>query len=593
MTWGRAARWGAIAVVGGALWVVVRPLLASFETFGFHDWDIALAYRYATVIALRHGEGPWWNPWLCGGAPAWGYPEGAPNLISPYLPLYLLADLRVALRLEVVGQAVLGLVGTALVAGRFTRSAALRALCAVLFVLNGRWSLQAAVGHTWHLQYALMPWALYFFDRALDERRLRDAVWAAVPLALMCYWGGVYPLPHTALLLACYALLRAAFERSRWPLLALATTGAAAFGFAAPKLFAVVDFMRRAPRAIASDEAIGLRQLYVMLTDRSQRYRSLPIPVPAYRWHEWGIYVGFGGLLCLGAGLVVARGARGRALALTGALCLVLGLGAFASFAPWTLLHRLPPFASQHVPSRFLYPMILFLGLAFAAAAARWVDPLVERRPWADALLLLPVALVAADIAHVSRVPFTEAFWMRKPDLIQPLALFEHRTNPPLRYKRPDWAPPMLLAMMANTGVIACYGLDPSFVPAAVAADDPRYRGRAFVAAGAGEAEVVGWSPNAARVRVRGAAPGALVVYDMNDDPSWRADGARAISQDGLVAGPLAPGAEEIAFRYRPRSLRWSLPIFVLTLVACLTPPLGRRRRAARASRSRAGQPQA
>jgi hypothetical protein len=121
--------------------------------------------------------------------------------------------------------------------------------------------------------------------------------------------------------------------------------------------------------------------------------------------------------------------------------------------------------------------MVLFLGLAFAAAAARWVDPLVERRPWADALLLLPVALVAADIAHVSRVPFTEAFWMRKPDVIQPLALFEHRTNPPLRYKRPDWAPPMLLAMMANTGVIACYGLDPSFVPAAVAADDPRYRG--------------------------------------------------------------------------------------------------------------------
>src|SRR5687768_9961908 len=91
-----------------ALLYVTGPMLADFSTYGFHDWDVETAYRYITVQSLAHGEGPWWHPWLCGGVPAWGYVEGAPNLVSPYLPLYLLADVRTAIRLELLGQGVLG-----------------------------------------------------------------------------------------------------------------------------------------------------------------------------------------------------------------------------------------------------------------------------------------------------------------------------------------------------------------------------------------------------------------------------------------------------------------------------------------------------
>ena len=121
------------------------PMLDDFSTYGFHDWDVETAYRYITVVSLReHGEGPWWHPYMCGGVPAWGHVEGASNLVSPYLPLYLLSDVRTAIRLEVLGQGLVGLAGTYLFAGCFTRSIALRALLAALFVLNGRWALQAA-----------------------------------------------------------------------------------------------------------------------------------------------------------------------------------------------------------------------------------------------------------------------------------------------------------------------------------------------------------------------------------------------------------------------------------------------------------------
>lgn len=578
-------------LVAGLLYVV-GPMLEDFSTYGFHDWDVETAYRYITVLALKHGEGPWWHPWLCGGVPAWGYVEGASNFVSPYLPLYWLADVRTAIRLELLGQGLLALAGTWAFAGTFTRSAALRALVAALFVLNGRWALQAAVGHTWHLQYALMPWAFYFFERSLQPSALRNAAWAGAAMALACYWGGIYPLPHTALFLSGYALLRAALERNTRPLAALAIAGFSALGLAAPKLFAVLDHMQKVPRLIESTEVIGPLDLLAMLAAPNQRYGVHTVPVPAYNWHEWGIYVGPLGVLAIVAGLFlgVGDGVRGRAFAVLGAFALLLGFGAFHPLAPWALLHHLPLFSSQHVPSRFHYPMLLLLGAALLAFAGQRLDPRIQRRPWLDLVFLLPVALLVWDMVRFSRTPFEQAFWMRAPESILRVEPFEHRARPPVNYLQRDWAPPMLLAMFANTGVTRCYGVDPAFKPSAIAKGSPGYRGRAYVDGVPGAtAEVVEWTPNRAVVSVRSAPAGSLVVYNMNYDPSFRADGERALEHEGLVAARLRPGAKSIEFRYFPRTLPFALVLCSVTLALCLAPGrvyAGIRERVSRAARS-------
>jgi hypothetical protein len=480
-----------------------------------------------------------------------------------------LLDIRSALRIEVLGQALVGMAGAYALGGRFSKSVALRALLAALYVLNGRWALQAAVGHTWHLQYGLLPWAFFFFDRATEPGRLRSGIYAGLCMALLVYWGGIYPLPHTALLLSLYAVLIALFDRSPRPLLALGIAGIVAIGVSAPKLFAVLDHMQDVPRLIESKEVIGFAELLVMLTDPTQRYGSRPVHVPAYNWHEWGIYVGSGGLVILILAVVFSHGRREYAFKILGLLCLFLGFGAFSPEAPWAVLHEVPVFASQHVPSRFHYPMLLLLGVAFVSFADRFAAPELRKRPWLDLAFLVPVALFAWDMARVSRVPFEQAFWMEAPADIQALELFEHRTQPPVQYVRRDWAPPMLLSMMANVGVIKCYGVDQNFKPSAVAADQPGYEGRAFVSGGKGKAEVVDWSPNHATVRVSGAAPGALVVYNMNYDRSWRANGEKAIDHDGRVAGRIEAGRSEIEFRYRPRTLPWSSLLAFVTLGAC------------------------
>ena len=60
--------------------------------------------------------------------------------------------------------------------------------------------------------------------------------------------------------------------------------------------------------------------------------------------------------------------------------------------------------------------MLLLLGAAFVAFAATHVDELVRRRPWLDFVLLVPVAVIAWDMARFSRTPFEQAFWMEAPD---------------------------------------------------------------------------------------------------------------------------------------------------------------------------------
>lgn len=560
----------AAGVLLGAAFSVLAPMLRDFSTYGFHDWDVETAYRYITTLSLkRYGELPFWHPFLCGGAPAWGYVEGATNLVSPYLPVYLLFDVRTAIRLEVIGGALIGLAGAYALASRYTESIALRALLSALFVLNGRWALQVAVGHTWHLQYGLMPWAFFFFERALERKDLRQAFYAGLCMGAQVYWGGIYPLPHTALLLSGYAFLLALFRRELRPLLSLAVAGTFAVFVSGPKLFAVLDHMQDVPRLIESKEVIGLAELVVMLTDPTQRYGSRPVTTPAYNWHEWGIYVGLGGLAILVVAVIFSHGKRENAYKILGLLCLLLGFGAFHPYAPWALLHELPVFASQHVPSRFHYPMLLMLGAAFVAMAGRYVDPVIRRAPWVDLALLVPVTLFALDLVRVSRAPFEQAFWMRAPEVIEERPLFEHRTHPPVQYVRRDWAPPMLLSMMANSGVIRCYGIDPSFVPGAKAKEDEDYRGPVHLEDGEGEAKLVEWSPNRARVSVRGATRGALVVYNMNYDRSWRANGEPALDFEGRVAYRLKPGETEVNFRYFPRVLWWSVPLSLLALASC------------------------
>jgi hypothetical protein len=273
----------ALAVICGVIVLatmvsVLSPLWTDTNTLGGHDWDQMEAHRYLVQkTILRFHEFPFWNPYACGGHTNWGGLESGTIIVSPWLPFYLTMSLPHAMRVEIVGSTLIALLGAWLLAGRFSRSPAVRALVAIAFALNGRWTLQLAAGHTWHLVYALTPWVLYFFDRAvavdrtLGTGRLRDVVYCGACLAAMVYAGGIYPLPQTIVVLAVYGVILAATTHSLRPIAVGLLAGLVSFGLSAPKLLPILEVIGRYPRLVDSPETNDLTAFVAILTSRIRK----------------------------------------------------------------------------------------------------------------------------------------------------------------------------------------------------------------------------------------------------------------------------------------------------------------------------------
>jgi hypothetical protein len=567
----------------------IAPIFADLQTFGGHDWDEHSAHRELTIKALREfGQLPWWMPYACGGFNEWANVQGTPNLVSPWFPFYWLLDLRYALRAEIVGTLLLSALGSWLWAATFTTRPVARGFACLVFVANGRWALQAATGHTWHLYYGLMPWVFYAYERATKSgangavRGLPpgEILLGGIALALMVYHGAIYPLPHTALLLAIYAITRALGERSLRPLVIGGLFGIVGFGWAAPKLLPMlIDFGNR-PRPVDSTEFIDLRAFVQLLVSRGQMPGSRPAPIPQWGWHEYGMYIGWVPLLMLVIATYNAKTPRERALRLTGLASLLLGFGDFHQYSPWALLHRVSLFQSQHVPTRWLYPAVLCLGVVTAGVVGRALERLYFRR-WLEWALLVGIAALALDIGQQASLPLRYAFWMRPP-VVSPVAEFyqEQKIPPELQYQRRDYAPEALPAMTAGVGVIECTMHSSLNIWAkkdqagnipgqgARGRGSREYRGEAYTESGAGAARMVEFSPTRMVVQITQAKVGDRVILNQNYDPGWTVDGVSVESYRDAVAAPIRSPEQRLVFRFRPRGLIAGLLIFLFALLA-------------------------
>lgn len=592
--WVRLLWSGAVAVwLASLLAYFVEPLFARRDTLGNGDWDQMESYRYFVVKAIRdYHQFPFWNPYACGGHPAWGGPESGSTVVNPWGLVYFLFPLPMALRLEVTGCMVLGAVGAWLFARRFTKSAAATAIVCILFTFNSRCVMQLNAGHIWHLYYCWMPWALWFYDRATAPRATapwRDATLAGVVMALMFYTAAIYALPQTGLLLGIMALAQAIARRSWRPLGVLAIVGGVAFGLAAPKLLPVVDTLSRFPRLVESSEVVQIGQLLVILTSPAGIYMG------QWGWHEYGMYVGWAGFFVLLVGAAWGRGERYGPYLWAAAAALLLGLGTFHEYSPWHLVHMLPIFKSQHVPSRWEYPALLLFGALFAVAMERllsWSRPV---RPLVELLLLFAAVHVESDILQVTQPMMQGAFvipWTNPPDVTKNAYYQEKSAPASLRYAFSGYSEPSLPAEFANVGVIDCLtspGLNMFERDAqgharglgAKGRAEAEYRGEAYTANGKGTAVLTHFTPNEFVVETDGVTPGDLVVLNQNWDPGWEADGRRVLNFHDVNAIPSRAPNERIVFRYRPRWWWLSLAVFAATvgLIAVAATRLRSRRR--------------
>ncbi|CAN5758478.1 hypothetical protein BH09MYX1_BH09MYX1_31320 [soil metagenome] len=582
--------WGgrAVAIVGvllaiGVAILAVAPLLKTQGTYGVHDWDQMFSHRYLAVKTIkRYGQFPFWDPYTCGGHTWWGGLESGTNLVSPWLVPYLLLSLPSAMRVEVVGTAILGAVGCWAFAGRYSKSPGLRLLVTSAFAVNGRWALQTSVGHTWHMYYAWVPWVLFFLDRAIgadgrgSKDSFRDVVLLGATLAMMVYSGAIYPLPQTVVIVGLYSLVCALRMKSARPIGIAAAGGLLSFALAAPKLLPVLDMLRRFPRLIESTETMDLGGFVGVFTVKEGQPHPMVGP---WGWHEFGIYTGWIPFIAMIGGLLLSRSTRERALAWAGGACLLLSFGRFHEYAPWALFHdHLPIFKSQHVPSRWQHPAVLVLMAVTISAIDR---RLPRRRRWLFEIPLLALGLyVAQDIGIEAQKPMVGALTRPPPSVTESIGPFHTENVAPanLRYNDDDWAPPTLPAMMANVGLVDCsafpglnvYLKDSSGrVPGmgAHGKGSPEYRGEVYMASGVGYAAIESFTPNRIIVHYDGATPGDRLIVNQNWDPGWSSSAGPIIDSDHLTSVALTQPSGEVVFRYRPRFFVAGVAILVLTLV--------------------------
>jgi hypothetical protein len=136
--------------------------------------------------------------------------------------------------------------------------------------------------------------------------------------------------------------------------------------------------------------------------------------------------------------------------------------------------------------------------------------------------------------------------------------------------------------MVANRGVIGCYGLPEIGTIGALGVKDPRFKGEATVALpggmplptaldGAGAtARVDAWSPNQVVIALHDVPAGSTVIYNMNYDDGWRSDEGDAIDVDGRVGARLSRERGAVTFTYRPPFLVLGLFIGALGILAAL-----------------------
>ena len=568
--------------------IVVSPLLVHPWTLGQHNWDQMNTQREVVVqTILRFHQFPFWDPFTCGGHAAWGALESDPIVVSPWLPVYLLAPLPIAIRVEIIVSAVVGALGAWRLASRFTDLRVLRVLCVVLTVVNSHWAMQIAAGHTWHLLYGLFPWILYLFDRAIDARTgprgaVRDVTMAGSCLALMVYGCGIYPVPHTAFALAVYALFMTKYARRPRALAALAGVGAVAVGLSAPKLLPLFEELGRFSRAIKSDEAIYPQYIPAIFTRRTGDYRAYADFVSNALWHEWGLYVGWPALVAVVMAIWVSRGPRERALKWAGMIMFsFVALAGPHPILPWRLLHLLPIFKSQHVPARWIYVTAFVLACCAASGADRWLRNKGALRPGIEVILGFAALALAVDMGAVARQGLADSFVNPAPAVPASVGPFHmvHRLAP-----RPDYVPGLwdistTPAVLENVGTLECDTDQALHVShrdlegrvaglGAYGDDDPDYRGEVYVAEHAAKVTIESLTPNEVRARVEGAQPGDHVVLNQNWDPGWTANGTPAVPLHDAVSAILSRPEESVVFRYAPRWLWAGLAVCVVTVAA-------------------------
>lgn len=274
------------------------------------------------------------------------------------------------------------------------------------------------------------PFFALFLERAIRQRRLRDAAWAGV-FAGLTLWAGF----QLALLLGIWALVRIAWhallesraggaQRLAWLLKACAVCAAVALAVSLPLALPLIGDWQEVTRAAGSFDASATGQTDLLAYFLPPTYNPIagPAVVETYeRFVANRAYMPYLGYAALGLSLLAVLKHRREASfwALSGSVWIALAAGSVLRIGgelfpgvpmPYRMVGGVFPLSAVRVSDRFNLLLVFSLAVLTGLGAA-W---LWSRRRW---LLALPALLIVVEYIYLPfpmwELPRTSSFYAR------------------------------------------------------------------------------------------------------------------------------------------------------------------------------------
>jgi hypothetical protein len=486
------------------------------------------------------------------------YPQS--NILTPFLLLELVFGVVIGMKLEILFHLLLGMYGMYLISSKLYKFTHISSLIpSVVYMMSGMYAFNLAAGQTNFMSIAFVPFVYYFFVKGMDD--IRHAIISGYFFAIMIFEGGTYTVPHTGLFIVILSLILAIQNKSLKPLRAAIVSGITGCLLSAIKLLPFLELFRMAPRYIESTEAMTFELLYRTLLYRVQYLSLQGFPGQAWGWEEYAHYVGFLPLILGLIGIFIAYKKKWEwPLIITGIFFLVLAWGNFSDFSPWNILHQLPLFKSQRVPSRFMQYFIFMLSIVVGFSVTKmeaYSFRIFPNTRFSNVFAVLMLLAITMDLMGVNSSVFAVAF-PYKPPIIQKNEYFRQVIGDPNGLYK---------GFLENLGTLNSY--EPVRLPtAAKPINDSEYKKGEVYLIGDGTAILKKWTPNSVTVDVKGEG---FLLMNQNYATGWHTNNNKqVIPFHGLLATRIDRNDTEITFRYLPLTFSIGAIVSFTTLIISL-----------------------
>jgi len=351
------------------------PIWSTFSNSANNfDSDITLSKLYSQLVSIKDfKEFPFFNPYICGGIPAFAHPHNS------FFPLqwliYLLFGLLKGIKISIFLYLAFGALGMYVFSRKLGANPLGGAAASTIFIGSSYFSYRIAMGVVYPITAAFVPWIFLCFILSLKEKKY------LIPTAILLAWAFLEDVPYiflyTLLFLIIYTLWECISRRDWRPLVLFIILGIMMGGLVAVKLLPMYSLYGSIKRIYILGDKDGIPYQYlpdVFLNKEHAKEDWDPVYYrlePELELHaDITNYLGLLPLIFFIFGLFLLPKKTKRFFWM-GIICLFIIMGIYSPIPVYQFIHMFPLYKSISRPFRVLFVLNVFIGLVVSLVLTR------------------------------------------------------------------------------------------------------------------------------------------------------------------------------------------------------------------------------